>query len=75
MSETPVYIEVAVKVEPLEPFRDLFIAQLGALGFESFSENQDGFEAYIIKEDFKIDSLQGALQWEGVTSSYTIDEI
>ncbi|MDC1022475.1 50S ribosomal protein L11 methyltransferase [Schleiferiaceae bacterium] len=75
MSETPVYIEVAVKVEPLEPFRDLFIAQLGALGFESFSENQDGFEAYIIKEDFKRDSLQGALQWEGVTSSYTIDEI
>ena len=52
MSETPIYIEVAVKVEPLEPFRDLFIAQLGALGFESFSENQEGFEAYIIKQDF-----------------------
>ena len=42
MSDTPVYIEVNVKVEPLEPFRDLFIAQLGAVGFESFSENQEG---------------------------------
>ena len=52
MSNTPVYIEVTVIVEPLEPFRDLFIAQLGAVGFESFSENQEGFKAYIIKQDF-----------------------
>ena len=52
MSDTPIYIEVAVKVQPLEPFRDIFIAQLGTLGFESFSETAEGFEAYIIKEDF-----------------------
>ena len=75
MSETPIYIEVAVKVEPLEPFRDLFIAQLGALGFESFSENQEGFEAYIIKQDFDRESLQGALEWEGIASSFTVSEI
>ena len=75
MSETPVYIEVAVKVEPLEPFRDLFISQLVALGFESFSENQEGFEAYIIKQYFDRESLQGALEWEGVASSFTVSEI
>ena len=44
MSDTPIYIEVAVKVQPLEPFRDIFIAQLGVLGFESFSEKIFGIE-------------------------------
>ena len=49
-SDTPIYIELAVTVSPLEPFRDLFIAQLGAVGFESFSETETGFAAYIIKD-------------------------
>lgn len=75
MSDTPIYIEVAVKVQPLEPFRDIFIAQLGVLGFESFSETTDGFEAYIIKEDFEEESVKEALIWDGVQTSYEVQEI
>ena len=75
MSNTPVYIEVAVKVQPLEPFRDIFIAQLGALGFESFSETAEGFEAYIIKEEFDDTAVKEALLWDGVQTSYEVQEI
>ena len=46
MSETPVYIELTAVV-PLEPFRDVFIAQLGKLGFDSFTDTENGFQAYI----------------------------
>ena len=75
MSDTPIYIEVAVKVQPLEPFRDIFIAQLGTLGFESFSETAEGFEAYIIKEDFDEAAVKEALLWEGVQTSFATQEI
>ena len=75
MSDTPIYIEVAVKVQPLEPFRDIFIAQLGTLGFESFSETAEGFEAYIIKEDYDEAAVKEALIWEGVQTSFVTQEI
>ena len=74
-SEVPVYVEVAAKVSPLEPFRDIFIAQLGAIGFESFSETELGFEAYIQQEEFSKDQLDAALAWEGVECSYELREI
>lgn len=52
MSETPVYIELTATVVPLEPFRDVFIAQLGELGFDTFTDTEDGFQAYILKDQF-----------------------
>lgn len=74
-TQVPIYIEVAAKVAPLEPFRDIFIAQLGAIGFESFSETSDGFQAYIIKEDFDQVELDAALVWDGVECTYALKEI
>lgn len=74
-TQVPIYIEVAAKVAPLEPFRDIFIAQLGAIGFESFSETSDGFQAYIIKEDFDQAELDAALVWDGVECTYALKEI
>jgi ribosomal protein L11 methyltransferase len=74
-SDTPIYIELAVKVSPLEPFRDLFIAQLGAVGFESFSETEAGFAAYILKEDYSASSAMEQMQWDGVTVSVKEQEI
>ena len=75
MSQTPIYIEIAAKVSPLEPFRDLFIAQLGAVGFESFSETVDGFNAYIVKEDYSKIAVDEALVWEGAACTYGVKEI
>jgi ribosomal protein L11 methyltransferase len=74
-SDTPVYIELAVTVSPLEPFRDLFIAQLGAVGFESFSETEEGFAAYILKEDYSASAAMEQMQWDGVTVSVKEQEI
>ncbi|MDA9791474.1 50S ribosomal protein L11 methyltransferase [Schleiferiaceae bacterium] len=74
-SDTPIYIELAVTVSPLEPFRDLFIAQLGAVGFESFSETEEGFAAYILKEDYSASAAMEQMQWDGVTVSLKEQEI
>jgi ribosomal protein L11 methyltransferase len=74
-SDTPIYIELAVTVSPLEPFRDLFIAQLGAVGFESFSETEEGFAAYILKEDYIACAAMEQMQWDGVTVSVKEQEI
>ena len=74
-SDTPIYIELAVTVSPLEPFRDLFIAQLGAVGFESFSETEEGFAAYILKEDYSASAAMQQMQWDGVTVSVKEQEI
>jgi ribosomal protein L11 methyltransferase len=75
MSNTPVYIELSAEVQPLEPFRDLIIAQLGEVGFESFSETETGFLAYINKSVFNADDLQEALYWEGVVVTHSLSEI
>jgi ribosomal protein L11 methyltransferase len=74
-SDTPIYVELAVTVSPLEPFRDLFIAQLGAVGFESFSETEEGFTAYILKEDYSASAAMEQMQWDGVTVSVKEQEI
>ena len=74
-NQVPVYVEVAATVTPLEPFRDIFIAQLGAIGFESFSETELGFAAYIQKDQFSQEQVNDALSWEGVECSFTLRDI
>ncbi|WP_224483487.1 50S ribosomal protein L11 methyltransferase [Robertkochia aurantiaca] len=56
MSE--LYIEVALEVDPVEAGRDILIAELGELGFESFVETDTGVKAYIVKEAFDQDALE-----------------
>ncbi len=41
------HIEIHCQLAPLEPWSDILIAELADLGFESFSEEDDGFRAYI----------------------------
>ena len=41
------YMELCCKLDPLEPWREILIAQLSDIGFESFEETHDGFKAYI----------------------------
>ena len=75
MSSTPVYIELKATVEPLLPFRDVFIAALGELGFNSFTETEMGFCAYIPKEEYNEAQAKEALQWDGVTVQFTTTDI
>ncbi len=41
------YVEVTCQLEPREPWADILISELADIGFESFSEEYNGFKAYI----------------------------
>ena len=47
-----IYLEFNFTISPLEPARDILIAELGELGFESFVETDKSLMAYILKEDW-----------------------
>lgn len=47
MAET--YIAYHFKISPLEPAREILLAELNAAGFESFTETTDGLSAFIPK--------------------------
>lgn len=46
------YIGLYFNIEPLIPNRDILIAELDQLGFESFIETESGLEAFIQEDDF-----------------------
>lgn len=50
------YIEIKVQCDP--PFRDILIAEMGELDFDSFVETETGFDAYIPEEQFSHPGLQ-----------------
>lgn len=51
------YLEFDFQIEPLQPASEILIAELGYLGFESFTENDDGVTAYIPVEEYEEDLL------------------
>ena len=64
-------------VSPLQPATEILIAELGYVGFESFVENENGFIAYIQKEDDSetiLDEIY-VLQGDEFEISYTKEEI
>ncbi len=46
------YTEVTFLVEPLDPWRDILIAELGDQTFDSFEETAHGLKAYVPSERF-----------------------
>ncbi|AVI51342.1 50S ribosomal protein L11 methyltransferase [Pukyongia salina] len=53
------YIEYKFSVLPLQPGSEILIAQLGELGFESFVETDEGVDAYILKDKWEPEKLEG----------------
>lgn len=51
MAET--YIAYHFKITPIEPARDILIAELNAVGFESFTETTEGLSAFIPKSNWQ----------------------
>lgn len=49
---------ILINVHCDEPFRDILIAEMGVLEFDSFVETEVGFEAYIPEEHFDHPALQ-----------------
>lgn len=56
------YIELDCRIEPLEPWREILIAQLADEGWESFEETLYGFKAYIPAKDFQQELLAQAME-------------
>jgi ribosomal protein L11 methyltransferase len=52
------YIEFKAVVSPLEVGREILIAELSEIGFESFVETNEGVEAYIQSEEFNENSIR-----------------
>ena len=51
------YIQLNLKIQPLETGREITLAVLSELGFESFVETEVGLEAYIQEQDWQADLL------------------
>lgn len=68
------YIQYSFTVTPTEPGSDILIALLADLGFESFTQNEAGLEAYI-QEEFDNESLVKELSFEDFSFLYTRTEI
>jgi ribosomal protein L11 methyltransferase len=68
------YIAYYFKVNPPQPGTDILIAGLGDVGFESFVENEDGFEAYINEELEKNINLSD-LAFEDFSYTFEKDKI
>ncbi|MDO4763031.1 MAG: 50S ribosomal protein L11 methyltransferase [Flavobacteriaceae bacterium] len=71
------YLEFNFKIEPLYPWNEILMAELINIGFDSFTEEQDGILAYIPKDLFQEQELMdlGLLQHEEVKISYTYQEM
>lgn len=52
------YIELKATISPIEIGRDILIAQLAEVGFDSFVETDEGIEAYIKAIDFNEEKIQ-----------------
>jgi ribosomal protein L11 methyltransferase len=63
------YIQYSFTITPAEPGSDILIALLADLGFESFTQNDTGVDAYI-QEEFENEDLVKELSFEDFTFSY-----
>lgn len=52
------YWELSFKVEPKQPWVEILIAELAEVGFESFTESDDGVQAYIQENDWNEETFQ-----------------
>jgi len=68
------YIELNVEFKELEPWRDILVAELSELGFESFVETKTGLLSYIQESLFKPDMMPSILSNDAI-DSHTIQTI
>jgi ribosomal protein L11 methyltransferase len=72
-----IYIEYNFTVSPKEPATEILIAELGAVGFESFVENENGVKGYIQKTAWNSSLLNDVfvLNSDEFSIQYTHEEI
>jgi ribosomal protein L11 methyltransferase len=55
------YVHLQLKIEPLNPFRELLTYYLAEAGFETFEEKSDGLEAYCQENLYEDEQVQQAI--------------
>ena len=71
------YLEFNFKIQPLQPWNEILMAELIEIGFDSFTEEYDGILAYIQTELLKEEELKEVhlLQNPDLKISYTFKEM
>lgn len=71
------YLEFDFKINPLTPWNEILMAELIEIGFDSFTEENEGILAYIQKDIFSEEQLQnvGIMHREDVQISFTYQEM
>lgn len=71
------YLEFNIKIEPVYPWNEILMAELINIGFDSFTEEQDGILAYIPKNLLNEEELKSVwlFNHDEVKISYTFQEM
>lgn len=71
------YLEFNFKINPVQPWSEILMAELINIGFDSFTEESDGILGYIPKDLFNEATLESLwlLHHEDVAISYTFAEM
>lgn len=71
------YLEFDFIISPIEPAREILIAELGEINFESFVDKANGLLAYIPKEDWSSSALEHLfiLKNENFQITWSVKEI
>ena len=52
------HIELRFNISPLQPARDILVAELSDLGYEAFEEDEEGLKAYISEGAFNAQEIR-----------------
>lgn len=66
------YLEFKIKC--LEEFQEILIAELAEIGFDSFLENEDGIDAYILESEFDRDKFTEVISEYQVAGQISLTE-
>lgn len=71
------YTELEFLIAPVDPWRDVLIAELGELGYDSFEETEGGMRAYIPSAHYERAALNGlrTMRDPHVKVSMTVREV
>ena len=72
-----VYLEIDVLIDPSEPWREIMVAYMGDLDFESFLYTDMGFRAYIPETNFLKDEFEklSLFSQKDISISYSLKKI
>ena len=65
---------VQVTLTCLEDYREILIAELAAIGFDSFLETETGIEGYVLQEQFSRDSFDEVISTYRESAALTVVE-